>query len=77
MAMSKFCFQLKEAVLFSAKVEGTGIYDLLSPPLLSSMHQIQVEVLGCLEELLKQLTSNSSKRFLFPFLFFLPQQDNE
>jgi len=51
-------------VIITAKVEGTGIYDLLSPPLLSSMHQIQVEVLGCLEELLKQLTSNSSKRVL-------------
>lgn len=44
-----------DKVITSAKLEGRGIYNLLFPALLSSLCSIKVEVLGCMEELLKQL----------------------
>jgi hypothetical protein len=48
----------------SARLEGRGIYDLLIPALLSSLRSIKAEVLGCVEELLKQLTpSKKSRRY--------------
>lgn len=58
-----------DKVITNARHDGKGIYALLLPALLSSLRSIKVEVLGCIEELLRQLSGPKKSRRWISLLF--------